>query len=208
MRLKADQPKAFVKLCGKSLLEWSVDAFAAVKTIERIVVALPGGVDPPQGTIGVVGGRTRSDSVAAGLAEVGDAELIVVHDAARPLVSVELIERVMSTLANNAQCDGAIAAIPVTNTIKEVNEKKLVQATLDRSKLWSVQTPQAFRHDSLVKALDCDATIRAEATDDAWLLERIGENVCVVESEPSNIKVTTPIDLRLAEILINERKGI
>jgi 2-C-methyl-D-erythritol 4-phosphate cytidylyltransferase len=126
---------------------------------------------------------------------------VVVHDAARPLVEPELFTRVVAAL-EHADC--AIAAARVTDTIKEA-EGDLVVATHDRSRLWAIHTPQAFRREALEAALSVDAAILARATDDAWLVERAGGTVRVVESSPGNFKVTTPHDLRVAELLLGER---
>jgi 2-C-methyl-D-erythritol 4-phosphate cytidylyltransferase len=166
-----------------------------------VVVALPEGADAPEGCIGVRGGATRSASVRAALAAAPPSEAVVVHDAARPLAEPDLFTRALAALSG---ADCAIAAAPVTDTIKEA-EAGVVVATLDRSRLWAVQTPQAFRRAALERALDVDEAILARATDDAWLVERAGGRVRVVESSPANFKVTTPHDLRVAELLLAAR---
>ena len=103
------------------------------------------------------------------------------------------------------EVDCAIAAARVTDTVKEAGDDGAVVATLDRSRLWAVQTPQAFRREALEAALNVDADVLAAATDDAWLVERAGGTVRVVESSPANFKVTTPHDLQVAELLLAER---
>ena len=133
------------------------------------------------------------------LAAAGDAEAIVVHDAARPLATPEIFRR---TLAALADVEAAIAAARVTDTIKEAGPDGLVVRTHDRSRLWAIQTPQAFRAESLRRALDVPAAVLAAATDDAWLVERAGGSVRVIESAPANFKVTTPHDLAIAERLL------
>jgi 2-C-methyl-D-erythritol 4-phosphate cytidylyltransferase len=125
---------------------------------------------------------------------------VVVHDAARPLVEPGLFTRVIAALA---AADCAIAAARVTDTIKEADGSLAVIATHDRSKLWAIQTPQAFRRAALEAALDVDAAILARATDDAWLVERAGGTVRIVESSPGNFKITTPHDLRMAELILS-----
>jgi 2-C-methyl-D-erythritol 4-phosphate cytidylyltransferase len=127
---------------------------------------------------------------------------VVVHDAARPLVTPELLARTLAAL-DGADC--AIAAARVTDTVKEAGPDGRVTATLDRSRLWAIQTPQAFRREALAAALDVGDDVLAAATDDAWLVERAGGSVRVVESSPANLKVTTPHDLRVAELLLSER---
>jgi 2-C-methyl-D-erythritol 4-phosphate cytidylyltransferase len=183
------------------MLEWSLDALRAAG-IEEIVIALPDGSSAPAGVTGVRGGATRSESVQAALAAAPGSGPVVVHDAARPLVPSSLFTEVVDALAH---ADCAIAAARVTDTVKQADESLAVVATLDRSRLWAVQTPQAFRREALEAALSVDAAILARATDDAWLVERAGGTVRVVESSPANFKITTPHDLRVADLLLRER---
>jgi 2-C-methyl-D-erythritol 4-phosphate cytidylyltransferase len=201
-RLGASRPKAFVVLAGRPMLEWSLDALRAAG-IDDVVVALPAGEPAPAGCLGVPGGVTRSASVRAALAAAAPAATeVVVHDAARPLVEPALFARTLEALA---EADAAIAAAPVTDTIKQAGSDRRVTATLDRSTLWAVQTPQAFRRAMLEAALDVPDDVLAAATDDAWLVERAGGRVRVVESTPANLKVTTPHDLQIAELLLRDR---
>lgn len=200
-RLGAGVPKAFVALAGRPMLEWSVEALRAAG-IEEIVVALPPGAAAPHGCVGVAGGTTRSASVRNALAAALPDEHVVVHDAARPLVTAA---HFLGTLAALEHADAAIAAAPLTDTVKEAGADRLVTATLDRSRLWAVQTPQAFRRAALERALAVSDDVLAAATDDAWLVERSGGRVLVVESSPENLKVTTPHDLRVAELLLGAR---
>jgi 2-C-methyl-D-erythritol 4-phosphate cytidylyltransferase len=208
-RLGAELPKALVQVAGRPLVQWSIDALAAVEEIDQIVLALPPGAPAPPGVTAVDGGAVRSDSVRRGLAASapGEAdEVVVVHDAARPLVTVELIERVIGVLRRDQTLDAAIAAAPVTDTVKRADEAGVVRETLDRAVLWAVQTPQVFRRAALERALDVSEEILARATDDAWLIERAGGRVAVVAAEASNLKVTTPQDLALAEMLLRQRR--
>jgi 2-C-methyl-D-erythritol 4-phosphate cytidylyltransferase len=200
-RLGAGRPKAFVMLAGRPMLEWSLAALRAAG-IEDVVVALPPGESAPPGCHGVPGGATRSASVRAGLAAAAPGEDVVVHDAARPLVEPSLFTRTLDALAG---ADCAIAAARVTDTIKQAAEDGRVTATLDRSVLWAIQTPQAFRRESLERALAVGDDVLAAATDDAWLVERTGGSVRVVESSPANLKVTTPHELQVAELLLSQR---
>jgi 2-C-methyl-D-erythritol 4-phosphate cytidylyltransferase len=211
-RLGAQGPKALVELAGRTLLQWSVDALRAVPAIEEIVVALPAGAQAPAGTIGVRGGEVRSESVRLALAAAGGgggAELVLVHDAARPLLTAELAERVLAAVAEPgeglARVDAAIAAAPVTDTVKRAGRDGLVRETLQRSELWAVQTPQVFRRDALQRALDVPDDVLAQATDDAWLVERAGGSVAVVSAPRENLKITTPLDLAIAELLLARR---
>jgi 2-C-methyl-D-erythritol 4-phosphate cytidylyltransferase len=207
-RLGAELPKAFVEVAGRPLVHWSIDALAAVEQIDEIVLALPAGTPPPPGVTAVEGGAVRSESVRRALAAsapTGPGEVVLVHDAARPLVSVELIERVIAALTGDETLDAAIAAAPVTDTIKRADDTGVVRETLDRSVLWAVQTPQVFRRSALERALEVSEEVLAQATDDAWLVERLGGRVAVVAAETENLKVTTPLDLALAGMLLEQR---
>src|SRR5215218_7187800 len=194
-RLGADGPKAFVVLAGRPMLQWSLDALRLVPAVERIVVALPPGVAAPKGVVAVSGGAERSHSVRAALEAAGalaDDEPVIVHDAARPLAAQD--------------CEAVVAAARVTDTIKRAPGGDLrVVETLDRSTLWAVQTPQVFRRDALARALAQPDEVLAAATDDAGLVEQAGGRVHVVESPAENLKVTTAVDLQLAELLLRER---
>ena len=208
-RLGAAEPKALVTCGGKPLLSWSLEALGAVPQITQIVVALPQGVDPsmlPAGVSGVVGGAERSHSVRAALAALeGDQEFVLVHDAARPMVTPEEITRVLQAAAQEG-VDGAIAATPVSDTIKAVGPDGVTVArTLERSALWAVQTPQVFRRAILERVLAQPDAVVGAATDDASLVEAAGGTVVVVPASPENLKVTTPLDLELAELLLAAR---
>ena len=206
-RLGAGGPKAFVELAGRPMLEWSLDAFRGASSIDEIVIAAPPDDQEraaEQGVVAVPGGAHRSESVANALALCGG-EIIVVHDAARPLVTAGLIDAVVQELAADEDAAGVIAATPVTDTVKQASDGREVERTLDRSGLWAVQTPQAFRADVLRDAL-ADPDSLPDASDDAMLVERRGGRVLIHSTSPNNIKVTTPFDLRVAELLLRERQ--
>lgn len=177
----------------------------------------------------VDGGETRAQSVSNALEAVGT-ELVAIHDAARPLVTPELIEEVVAILAADPEAAGAIAATPVTDTIKQagkrspeasrqtssdrltasdangiVNPSVEVETTLDRERLWAAQTPQVFRVEALRKALAVDSEGIAAATDEAMLVEAAGGKMLIHPSSVENLKVTTPLDQRLAELLLGDR---
>jgi 2-C-methyl-D-erythritol 4-phosphate cytidylyltransferase len=205
-RLGAGGPKAFIELAGRPMLEWSLEAFRAAASIEEIVVAAPPGEHESitnQGAVAVTGGTHRSESVAKAL-ELTRGEIVVVHDAARPLVTPGLIDAVVEELAAEDDAAGVIAASPVTDTIKQASDHGRVERTLDRSGLWAVETPQAFRAEALREALS-EPDSYPDATDDAMLVERRGGRVLIHSSSADNIKVTTPFDLRVAELLLRER---
>ena len=204
-RLGTPVPKAFVNLAGRPMLEWSVTALQRVAAVTEIVVALPPGIAAPAGTIGVPGGTQRSHSVRAALAAAAHDDVVIVHDAARPLVTPELVSACLEALGD---ADAAIAATPVTDTIKECEDGRVVH-TLDRSRLWAVQTPQVFRRAALERALAQDDAVVGAATDDASLIEAMGGTVRIVPAPPENLKVTTALDLRVAEMLLSDglRRG-
>jgi 2-C-methyl-D-erythritol 4-phosphate cytidylyltransferase len=193
-RLGSDRPKAFVVCAGRPLIEWSLDVLRAV--CDRVVVAVPPGMTYPDS---VEGGPVRSDSVRRALAAAPDADVVVVHDAARPLVTRELVERCIAGLEGY---DAVIAAARVTDTVKEVDEAGRVTKTLDRSALWAVQTPQVFDAAVLRRALDRPVDELAKATDDAALIEDLGGRVRVVEAPTENFKVTSAADLERAAALV------
>jgi 2-C-methyl-D-erythritol 4-phosphate cytidylyltransferase len=187
------------------MLEWSIDALKAVPEIGHVVVATPPGIEAPAGTTGVLGGTERSHSVRAALHHTLAGDPVVVHDAARPLVTPEIIRATLAGLADGA--DAAIAAAPLADTLKRGggDDGRTVTQTLDRGGLWAIQTPQVFRRDVLERALAQDHDVLAAATDDASLVEDLGGTVRLVESPRENFKVTTPEDLRLADLLLRTR---
>ena len=195
-----------VELGGKPMLDWSLEALSVSRLVGEVVVAVPAGqVDELSGGEHsvVAGGESRSESVAAALESI-DAELVVVHDAARPLVTADLIDAVIEDLLADEDAGAVVAAAPVTDTIKQVARGMEVDRTLDRSSLWAAQTPQAFRADALREAL-ASTELLAQATDDAMLVERLGGRVLLHEAPAENVKVTTALDLRVAELLLADR---
>jgi 2-C-methyl-D-erythritol 4-phosphate cytidylyltransferase len=180
-----------VLLDGIELWQRSVDVFDAVGIDEIVVVGdVPGGIP---------GGPRRRDSVALGLAALSsDADWVLVHDAARPLVTAELVERVLERCVVG-DTDGVIPAIPLVDTVKRVDGESVI-ATVDRSLLVSVQTPQAFRLSVLRSAHLRDGS---DATDDATMVERIGGTVVHVMGEVRNLKITVPEDLAVARSYAN-----
>jgi len=185
------QPKHDLVLAGLPLWQRSIDAFEEAGASEVVVVGnVPGGVP---------GGATRTDSVRAGLdALASGSPVVLIHDAARPLVRVSLIEAVVSAVTG-AGVQGAIPAIPVTDTIKKRDGRR-VSGTVDRSELVAVQTPQGFLTDALVDAYRMSPT--DDATDDSALVERNGGTVVIVDGDRSNIKITFPGDLTIAEAIL------
>jgi 2-C-methyl-D-erythritol 4-phosphate cytidylyltransferase/2-C-methyl-D-erythritol 2,4-cyclodiphosphate synthase len=213
LRLGGARPKQLLVVGGRSLLERSVDAFLTHPLVDQLVVALPADLaeapppylrDAVKPVRVVSGGDRRQDSVANAFQAIDDrAELVVVHDAARPFASANLIDR---TIAAAAEVGAAVAALQARDTVKQ-GEAGIVRATLPRESIFLAQTPQAFRRAVLRDALALGAQ-GVEATDEATLAERAGHTVRLVEGEASNIKVTTADDLPIAEaIAIGRRDG-
>jgi 2-C-methyl-D-erythritol 4-phosphate cytidylyltransferase len=202
-RLGTDRPKAFAKLRDRPLLAESLERLEASDWIDAIVIAAPPGWEEPSILVAeelgcakvsacVAGGETRAESVRAAVGEVGeDAAVIVVHDAARPVLPNEVLERVLTAL--NEGWDGAVPVLPLTDTIKRVQGDRVVE-TLPRDELVATQTPQAFLASVLREALAGDL---AGATDCASLVEARGGRVTTVPGDPRLLKVTDAADLEL-----------
>ncbi len=204
-------PKALIPLGSRPLVAWSMIALAACDAIDGIVLAAPTGQEIPmrmavgeaggEGLVVISGGASRQRSVQAALAAVpDDAEYILVHDAARPLVTAELCIALLAALDG---AEGAIAATPVADTLKRAGEDMVITATVDRAELWQAQTPQAFHADVLRHAF---ATATDEvldtATDCASMVQALGGRVRLVATAAPNLKVTTPADLLVAGQLL------
>jgi 2-C-methyl-D-erythritol 4-phosphate cytidylyltransferase/2-C-methyl-D-erythritol 2,4-cyclodiphosphate synthase len=205
-RLGAGAPKAFVPLGGRTILEHSLHSVAGMSAEPHVIVVAPAElVDDARGTLGrvigagdvVAGGVTRQASVAAGLALVGDADIVLVHDAARALTPAALFDRVVDAVAATGR--GAIPGLPVSDTIKRTAAGGAIVETVDRSELAAVQTPQGFPAAQLIAAY---ANAARDVTDDAQLMADAGHPVAVVEGDPLAFKVTTAWDLRRAEELL------
>jgi 2-C-methyl-D-erythritol 4-phosphate cytidylyltransferase len=198
-------------------VEWSLDAFARAQSVGPVIVAVPAGSEGRvgDGAVGVVGGASRSASVAAGLERV-ETEVVAVHDAARPLVTPELIDELVEKLLDRPDAAAVIAAAALTDTVKRASEPRpaegefpgggaTVAETVSRDHLWAAQTPQVFRTAALREALNTDPQRIAAATDDAMLVEKAGGKVLIHPAPAENLKVTTPLDLRIAELLLASR---
>jgi 2-C-methyl-D-erythritol 4-phosphate cytidylyltransferase len=207
-RFGIDRPKAFAELRGRPLLAESLDRLDRCPWVDAIVLAAPPGWEEPSILLAeelaatkvhscVTGGSTRAESARAALADVPeDALVVLVHDAARPLVDDEIVERVLGPLAEGA--DGAVPALEVPDTLKRV-ERGLVTETVEREGIVAVQTPQAFLAPSLRRAFAGDVT---GGTDCASLVERSGGRIAVVDGDPRLLKVTTPADLAIVDRLL------
>lgn len=216
-RMKADRNKVLLELSGVPILLRTLRRFSAVPAVAELIVVVAkdeiafveGMLEKAQGLKPwrvVQGGAERQYSIANGMAHLAaDADIVLVHDAARPLVSLAAIEAVIFAAREKG---AAIAAVRAKNTIKVVGEDGRVEATPARASLWEVQTPQGFRREILQRAYEKAAQDGFLGTDDASLVERIGEAVFVVESDYGNLKITTPEDLWMAEVLLAHSAGI
>ena len=200
--------KQFAYLRAKPVLEWTLERFEAHAEVEAVVLVLPDEQDLKHYRMRyakivdiVRGGEKRQDSVWQGfrILSASAPEVVLVHDGARPLVGADLIDRVIAA----ARADGAaVPVLPIDDTVKEVRDGRVV-ATVDRTLLFRAQTPQGFRYDVLKKALDAARRDRFAGTDEAALVERIGLAVTAVAGDPRNIKITTPVDIPIAEALLD-----
>ena len=214
-RMGTAKNKSYLLLAGKPIVYHTLFEFERSPLIDEIVLIVGNDeveharssiVDAFQftkvSTI-VVGGLKRQDSVLAGLRAIkGDSEVVMVHDGVRPFISQALLQKTGQAMEASG---AAIVAVPVKDTIKTVSPQREVLTTLDRSTLWAIQTPQAFRRDILEKAFEKAIDDGFYATDDAALVERLGEKVTIVEGSYENIKITTPEDLVLGEAILKSR---
>ena len=213
-RMGATQNKLLLPLSGQPVLAWTLQAALAAETIQWIgiigqeidrsaILALVEGASKPVAWIS--GGASRQESVERGLAGLPDeARHVLIHDGARCLASPDLFDRCAEAVRGGK---AVIAATPVTDTIKQVDESGVITATPNRAELWAAQTPQAFSVDELRQGHREARANGWTVTDDASLYERLGWPVNVLDAGPSNIKVTTPFDLTVARAVLAERQG-
>lgn len=201
--------KLFAPLAGRPLIAHTLMAFEVCRRVDKVVLVLAGeNLERGRRLVAAAGfdkvvaicpgGPRRQDSVRMGLEALGQCRWVVVHDGARPLVTAALIE---AGLATAAETGAAIAALPLADTLKEVDDDGLIRRTLDRRNLWAAQTPQVFDYELLREA---HRHTEDEATDDAALVEALGQRVKVFPGSPRNLKVTTAADLALAQALLAE----
>jgi 2-C-methyl-D-erythritol 4-phosphate cytidylyltransferase len=215
-RMGAGAPKQFLMLGGVPMMVHALRALERAPSVTEVVLVVPkeeqaralSEVVERHGLKKVLkvvpGGATRQESVHHGLHEVaGDVEIVVVHDAVRPFVTPDLIERSIEAARKHG---GAIAAVPMKDTPKQAGPDGLIQRTLDRHELWLAQTPQTFRRALVVEAYRKAEIEHVHGTDDAALMERLGHKVGLVEGSWENIKITTPEDMILAEAILAAKK--
>jgi 2-C-methyl-D-erythritol 4-phosphate cytidylyltransferase/2-C-methyl-D-erythritol 4-phosphate cytidylyltransferase/2-C-methyl-D-erythritol 2,4-cyclodiphosphate synthase len=217
-RMGGPVPKSFLPIAGRPLVLRALDRFFLARSIEKIVLVVAGtemqrSQALMQSDLNLshrpwalqVGGATRQESVRRGLEQLdSDCEIVVIHDAARPFVSASLIDRCVDEAC---RVGAVVVGVPVRDTIKVVSEEHWVQATPARNSLWEIQTPQVFRKELIVEAHDRAIRQAIDATDDSTLVEQMGKAVLVLQGETTNIKITTPEDILLAEALLREGRA-
>lgn len=201
------KPKQFLPLMGKPIVERTVKVFKNCKSVSAIILVVPEEDFAKAKGFGVKlasAGKERTDSVRSGLKLVpADADIVLIHDGARPLITQDIIKRVIAAVRKTG---AAIAGVPVKDTIKTINNKQYtINKTLDRDSLWMAQTPQAFKKDIIMKAY---AKAKGPATDDAKLAEDLGVKVIIVMGSYENIKITTPEDILAAEAILKGRNAL
>lgn len=212
VRFGREMPKSFYPVEGRPLLAWSARALAAWGGIDEFVVMVPAGWEaeaareiaeavPTLRARVFVGGETRQESVAIGLAHVGEAEIVIVHDACRPIVSVPLVRRVVAAAREHG---AAVPALQVVETLARLRDD-VIEGTVPRERVVGIQTPQAFRRDVLVKAFRAAGEAIRTATDESSLVLQAGFPVKVVEGEVWNIKVTVKEDLEIMGSFLSGR---
>ena len=210
-------PKQFLALGGLPVLVQSLRVFVASESVAEVVLVVPEAdrefcsdeIVSRHGiakvTHIVAGGKQRQDSVRNGLETLDEnVELVVVHDAVRPFLTVDVVRRVIEKAAEHG---AAVSAIPMHDTVKQSGGSGMIERTVDRSRLWLAQTPQAFSVALLHEAYRKAQVEGFESTDDAQLVERLGYGVAIVEGSGENIKITRPEDLAIAEAILAARKG-
>jgi len=217
-RLGGPVPKSFLPIAGRPLVLRALDRFFLARSIEKVILVVAGtemqrSQALMQSDLNLshrpwtlqVGGATRQESVRRGLEKLDpDCEIVVIHDAARPFVSASLIDRCVDEAC---QAGAVVVGVPVKDTIKVVSDEHWVQATPARSSLWEIQTPQVFRKELIVEAHDRAVRQAIDATDDSTLVEQMGKPVLVLRGETTNIKITTPEDILLAEALLRAERA-
>lgn len=199
-RMGGRVPKAFLALAGLPVYLHSYSTFRSMKEVRQVVLVIPRGYRIPGA---VTGGGRRQDSVLNGLKAVHpDSDVVLIHDAARPLVTPDLVRRVIRAAW---RLGGAVPGVPVGDTIKRVTRGGRIRATLDRSELRAVQTPQGFRK-GVLEAAYAAGHGRKDATDDAQIVERAGGRVGLVEGNSENFKITSKFDLKRAEDYLRNRR--
>ena len=215
-RMGSEIPKQFLEVSGKPILAYTIDKFDSLESVNEIVVVTRSDSIVLCGDIVkqyeykkvktiIEGGATRQESVYKGLCALGeDSQYVLIHDGARPLISSDAIDRCISSVIKNNAC---AVGVPLVDTIKYSDTGEYITKTVDRSRLWSIQTPQAFEKELIINYHKKAIEDNFSATDDCMLLEHYGEKIALVEGEYENIKITSPIDIFVMEGIINENRN-
>ena len=213
-RMQAGHNKQFIEICGQSVLTHTLTVFAQIPEIAKIVLVVRAGEEDTcrnmipeiaeSKTVLAIGGKERQDSVHNGIRAITwECEYILIHDGARPLITEEVIRRTLLAAQNSG---AAICAVPVKDTIKQADSDGNVLATIPRESLWAAQTPQVFRADLIRRAYENAYVHNHYGTDDASLVEYLGEKIKIVTGDYENIKITTPEDITTAEQILQKRQ--
>lgn len=214
--MQRETPKPYLELSGKTILEHTLRCFLPLDGLKQVLIAtseeyekkaediidhiLPDDIEAHC----LVGGKERQDSIYNALVEVSEVDLVIVHDAVRPFVKIEHIKKCCEVATEK---DGAVLGVPAKDTIKRINEQKMIVETPSRKFLWQTQTPQVFRKNLILEAYQQARKENFTGTDDASLVERLDKKVQMVEGDRSNFKITYPLDLKLAQLLIEKKKN-
>ncbi len=203
--------KTFINLAGRPLICHSVDTFSTSNLFDSIVVVVAESkYEQARNVLSdfvsnkveiVIGGRRRQDSVRNGLKAISKCTFVAIHDGARPCVAVDVLKRGLDAVQYSA---AVVPAIPVADTFKRINEGDQVLETLERNSIRLIQTPQIFEYDLVLRA---HRDVLRDSPDDAFMVEQIGESVTLFDGDPDNIKVTRPIDLKIAESILISNRG-
>lgn len=217
-RMGSETPKPFLKVGGKPILWHTIYAFSKVDIVEQIIISTSQNwidqveqlcLSIPNKKIKyqvILGGSKRQYSIQNGLNHLlDDIGMVGVHDAVRPFISTSLI---IETTQMAIKFGGAIVGVPAKDTIKKVDHNKCIQDTPDRSNLWQAQTPQIFKKNLIINAYNSAINDNFIGTDDASLVERVGGKVKIVEGNRSNLKITYPVDLKIAEMILKQEKEV
>lgn len=209
-------PKPYLQLSGRTILEHTLRQFLPLDGLQQVVVATPEDYletaedilrKTLPGTINgkcLVGGRERQDSIYKALTQVAEVDLVIVHDAVRPFVKLSHIENCCKAASD---IGAAVLGVPANDTIKRVDDRQLIVETPNRKVLWQAQTPQVFRRELILRGYEKARTDNFAGTDDASLVERLDQEVKIVHGDRSNFKITYPLDLELAQLLIKKKKA-
>lgn len=213
--MQRETPKPYLELSGKTILEHTIRSFLPLTGLQQILIAtsevylkkteniLRRVLPNDMAVHCLIGGKERQDSIYNALGEVSDVDLVIIHDAVRPFVKLDHIQACCRVASEK---DGAVLGVPAKDTIKRVDGQQMIVETPSRKFLWQTQTPQVFRKDLILQAYKKAIEDNFIGTDDASLVERLDKKVQMVEGDQSNFKITYPLDLKLAQLLIEENQ--